>query len=518
MTESRVHKSLLNAKVNLVFYFLSLFFAFFSRKIFLDSLGAEFIGLTGTLGNILGYLNLAELGIGTAITFHLYKPLQTNNTDQLNEIISLLGYLYKIIGTIIFSIAIIISIFFPFIFQSEKIGLPIIYFSFYSFLCSTMIGYFINYKQIILSADQKNYVINIYFQSANIAKTIIQIILAYKIKNPYIWVFTELLFSILACIILNWKISKEYAWLNIDTKNRHKLLKKYPNIITNTKQIFIHKIKDFLLMKSDEIFIFMFVSLKMVAFYGNYIMITSKITMLFTSLLDGVHAGIGNLVAEGRKSNILKIFWEMMFIRHFIAGFLVFTIYNLIEPFICLWLGNEYILNKQILFLLLIYIYIHNSRGVIDSYNHAYGLYADTWSAWVELAINIIVTFSLGYSLGITGILIGKISCFVPIVIFWKPYYLFKSGFKLSYWTYWKEAIKFYAIFFLTFIIGNIISNQIPINPYSNYLLWILYSAIIIIEYLIINLTFLLIFTKGAKTCIIRIPIIRKLQQNKDIK
>ena len=357
MTESRVHKSLLNAKVNLVFYFLSLFFAFFSRKIFLDSLGAEFIGLTGTLGNILGYLNLAELGIGTAITFHLYKPLQTNNTDQLNEIISLLGYLYKIIGTIIFSIAIIISIFFPFIFQSEKIGLPIIYFSFYSFLCSTMIGYFINYKQIILSADQKNYVINIYFQSANIAKTIIQIILAYKIKNPYIWVFTELLFSILACIILNWKISKEYAWLNIDTKNRHKLLKKYPNIITNTKQIFIHKIKDFLLMKSDEIFIFMFVSLKMVAFYGNYIMITSKITMLFTSLLDGVHAGIGNLVAEGRKSNILKIFWEMMFIRHFIAGFLVFTIYNLIEPFICLWLGNEYILNKQILFLLLIYIY-----------------------------------------------------------------------------------------------------------------------------------------------------------------
>ena len=67
----RVHKSLLNAKVNLVFYFLSLFFAFFSRKIFLDCLGAEFIGLTGTLGNILGYLNLAELGVGAAISFHL---------------------------------------------------------------------------------------------------------------------------------------------------------------------------------------------------------------------------------------------------------------------------------------------------------------------------------------------------------------------------------------------------------------------------------------------------------------
>ena len=72
----RVHKSILNAEVNLVFYFLSLFLAFFSRKIFLDCLGPEFIGLSGTLSNILGYLNLAELGIASCISFHLYKPLQ----------------------------------------------------------------------------------------------------------------------------------------------------------------------------------------------------------------------------------------------------------------------------------------------------------------------------------------------------------------------------------------------------------------------------------------------------------
>ena len=75
----RVHKSILNAEVNLLFYFLSLFFAFFSRKIFLDNLGAEFIGLTGTLNNILGYLNLSELGISACIGYFLFKPLQTSN-------------------------------------------------------------------------------------------------------------------------------------------------------------------------------------------------------------------------------------------------------------------------------------------------------------------------------------------------------------------------------------------------------------------------------------------------------
>ena len=87
----RVHKSMLNAEVNLIFYFLTLFCAFFSRRIFLDYLGAEFIGLTGTLGNILGYLNLAEFGITASVGFFLFKPLQTGNHKEVQDILSLLG-------------------------------------------------------------------------------------------------------------------------------------------------------------------------------------------------------------------------------------------------------------------------------------------------------------------------------------------------------------------------------------------------------------------------------------------
>ena len=111
----RVHKSMLNAEVNLLFYFLSLFLAFFSRRIFLDCLGTEFIGLTGTLGNILGYLNLAELGIVSCISFFLFKPLQTNNRQEIQDILSLLGYLYNWIGGIILCCGILVSLFFPLI-------------------------------------------------------------------------------------------------------------------------------------------------------------------------------------------------------------------------------------------------------------------------------------------------------------------------------------------------------------------------------------------------------------------
>ena len=107
----RVHKSMLNAEVNLLFYFLSLFLTFFSRKIFLDNLGAEFMGLTGTLNNILGYLNLSELGISACIGYFLFKPLQSDNRQEIQNILSLLGYLYRWIGGIILAGAFIVSLF-----------------------------------------------------------------------------------------------------------------------------------------------------------------------------------------------------------------------------------------------------------------------------------------------------------------------------------------------------------------------------------------------------------------------
>ena len=383
----RVHKSLMNAKVNLVFYFLSLYFSFFSRKIFLDCLGDEFIGLTGTLGNILGYLNLAELGVGAAISFFLYKPLQSNNREEINEIISVFGYLYHKIGQFILLGGILISLFFPLIFGNTELGLGIVYFSFFSFLGSSLIGYFINYRQILLTADQKNYLVAVYFQSANLVKIALQIFLAYTYRNLFVWVAVEFLFGIIGCIVLNWKINQEYPWLKSSVGNGKELLKKYPTILTNTKQVFIHKIKDFLLSKSDELFIFAFVSLKMVAYYGNYLIIITKLSQLFSYALDGVSAGVGNLVAEGDKKNMMKVFWELMAIRHFIAGFLVTSLYFLLEPFISLWLGPQYIMDRTILILLLIYIYMMQSRGVVDMFNHAHGLYADTWSAWAELIL-----------------------------------------------------------------------------------------------------------------------------------
>jgi O-antigen/teichoic acid export membrane protein len=507
----RVHKSLLNAEVNLLFYFLSLILTFFSRKIFLDNLGADFIGLTGTLNNILGYLNLSELGISAAIGYFLFKPLQQKNRQEIQDILSLLGYLYRRIGTVIFSGALIISLFFPLIFNHANLGLGIVYFAFYSILASSLIGYFINYRQILLSADQKNYLVAIYYQSANLAKLALQIFLAYRFKNYYLWVAIEFLFSILGCIILNWKINKEYPWLHVNKSRGRLLLKQYPDILRKTRQVFIHKIKDFVLVKSDELFIFLFVSsLKMVAYYGNYMIIISKLISLFSAVTGSVGASVGNLVAEGNKERMLKVFWEYTTIQHTIAATLSFSLYCFLEPFVSHWLGTEYIMDHRILILLIIYIYITNSRNSVDSFNYAHGLYADVWSAWAELIINVSVTIVCGLQWGIIGILIGKLSSLLTIVVLWKPYYLFTSGFKKPVSLYWRGVLRNYAISAFSLGASLYTIRFIPLNPYHTIWEWIAYAAVGMTIFLCYQLTAVMLFAKGAKDSFHRIKNIRK--------
>lgn len=502
----RASKSILNAKVNVLFYFLSLFFSFFTRKIFLDCLGDEFIGLTGTLGSILGYLNLAELGLSSCICFFLYKPLQEDDKEKTQEIMSVMGYLYRCVGLFVLGGGVLVSLAFPFIFTDNELSLLFVYFAYYSFMGSSLIQYFINYRQILLTADQKEYLISIYMQSATLLKIGLQIVLAYYLKNIYLWVLTEFMFGLFACIILNIKINKEYPWLKTDKNKGKLLLKRYPEVLTNVKQIFVHKIKDFLLGRSDELFIFIFVSLEMVARYGNYTMIIQKIAVLFNTALNSVSASIGNLVAEGDKKKLISVFWEMMSLRHFASGFLAFGILNLIEPFIIIWLGDEkYIIGREVLILLIIFFYIENTKRVVDMYNYAHGLYSDTWAAWTELILNISIILVAGHFWGIAGILTGKVVSMTCISVFWKPYFLFSQGLKMPVSIYWKGTVPLFVLTIGTIIGCTYVCQWIPFNPSESIWQWIAYAATSVVFYLTVSGVIYYFFAKGAKEFVLRI-------------
>lgn len=504
--ESRTRKTFLNARVNLIFYFLTLLLSFFSRKIFLDLLGADFIGLTGTLQNLLSFLNLAELGIGTAVGYVLYKPLFEQNQSKINEIISVFGYMYQWVGKIILIAGCILSIFLPWIYPNTRFDLSVIYLVYFSFLTSSLIGYFINYRQTLLSADQKNYVVTAYFQSGNILMTILQMVAAYYTGSYYLWIAINFSFGIIYSIILNWKINQVYPWLKSDIKYGKELLNKYPEIIKLTKQVFIHKLGSIIQFQITPFLIYAFVSLQTVAFYGNYTLITDKLKVLLSNFLDSTSAGIGNLIAEGDQNKILKVYWELMSLRFYFCGIIVSSLYLLIPPFINLWLGNEYILSDNVLILVLTIFALNTIRGTTDQFISGHGLYKDTWAPITEIIIYLIVALIGGSFWGLEGLLFGNISSLLIIIYGWKPYFLFKQGFKIPIWEYWKNIIIHLILVIIPFIIFKYICLAVNFTfDNSNWISFIQLSFYIGIYFSIMQFLMLYWGSQGMKHFIKRI-------------
>lgn len=495
MAESRVKKSLLNAKVNLVFYVLTLALSFFSRKIFLDCLGADFVGLTGTLQNLLGFLNLAELGVGAAIGYVLYKPLFENNQRQINEIISVFGYLYRWIGFLILTLGGILACFLPLIFPDTEFEMGIIYAAYFAFLASSLIGYFINYKQTLLGADQKNYVITGYFQSTNIIKILIQMTSAWYTKNYYLWILIEIIFGIIYSFILNWRIRKTYPWLCINLKNSRNLCKKYNIVIIKSKQLFIHKLAGIARFQFIPFIIYIFTSLEVVAQYSNYTLIVDKVAILVENILGSTQASIGNLIAEGSQEKIMGVYWELNTLRYFIAGICTFSIFQLIDPFIILWIGESYILDNTILTLILTNIFLVITRGTNDQFLFGYGLFQDTWAPIVSVIITVVLGLLLGYIFGLKGVLLSNVFGLFIMLFLWKPYFLYSRGFKL------KLSLYFIGIFRLIFpIIISWISTSSILNyldlPKNSFLELIHSSFIIIFIFSSIEFLFMAITNK----------------------
>lgn len=503
---SRVKKSLKNARVGVFFFITSIFVQFFSRKIFLDYLGDEFVGLETTIRSILGFLNLAELGIGTAIGFALYKPIFDNNKNEINKIIALLGVLYKRIGYFILGVGFITSLFFPVIFANTPFSFALIYFIFYSFLFSSLLSYYANYHQSLLGADQKGYIIQSYFQTLNIVRVILQALVAIYLKNLYLYITLELIFSIIYSIVLRHKVKQEYPWLIINSSQKAEVIKEYPIVIKKIKQVFVHKMGTFVKVGTDNILVYALVNLQSVAFFGNYQLIFVKLSGLVKMAFAGTGSAVGNLIAEDDKKNINKVFWELTTVQFFIAGFFGLIIYYVMEPFILLWLGEEYILSKSILLLMIANFFIMQISSTVERFKNAYGLYSDTWAAALEAILNLAISFGLGRIWGMEGILFGTLISSILVVFIWKPYFVFKYGFKKSFWFYWKGIFPILILFCLSAILVNIVAGFISYDmEFSNLLNWILYASKITFIVTAIYGILMFVFINGFKVFVLRI-------------
>ena len=332
-----------------------------------------------------------------------------------------------------------------------------------------------------------------------LTKTLLQILIVINYQSFYGWILLELIFGVLYSLILNYKIKKDYPWLQSNIKSGKMLFPKYKNLWLKTKEIFAHKVSHLVLNETDTILIFSFTSLATVAQYGNYILVATKLGSLIEVIFSGISASVGNLIQEKDEKKIMMVFWEINSFRFFMAGCLVVILFFTLEPMISLWVGHKYIMSKTVLILILVNLYLMHTISTVDLFKSSFGLFQDVWAPISEAVLNLVVSIIFGYIIGINGVLLGTaISVFIFKVL-WKPYYLYKNGFCSPISGYWIIISKYLLGFFCSGFIIYHLAPHLIFMSISTITGFLLFSTLITICIFFFYGIFLYVADKGFR-------------------
>ena len=475
----RIENTLRNAKYNFMLYFASTILGFISRSFLIRLLGIDIVGINSVMGNLLGFLNVAEMGISVAITYSLYKPLAKNDNKKIGEIMSLFRYYYRRIAIIVLILGLILSLFLKFLVKSE-ISLERVYIYYYLFLVNAIITYLFSSRLTLIIADQKQYLLTVSGNVTKLLKVAVQIILLLIFRSYIIWIIIEIISNSCYLIYTNKWCKKTFN--KVDFKKSYdikKIKSENKRIMKDLKDVFLHKIANVIAFQTDGLLIAFFLNLRDVGIYGNYLLIISSLAGIFTTGMNSVTASIGNLVAEGSREKVYDMFKKMYLIENYFAMIIVYILYYTINQFMDMWVGRNLNFSNLIVLVLMINLYIQISRATVDRFRETNGVFWDIYAPVVEGGLNLIISVMLIGKMGVLGILIGTLVSNIVIVLIWKPYTVYKYVFKMN--------ISKYVINFLqctlTAIVAIFISNFI-----RNFLLSIIGNSSIIVINFIINI------------------------------
>ncbi|MGV3073738.1 lipopolysaccharide biosynthesis protein [Clostridium baratii] len=482
-------------KINFIFYIINIIIMFISRSIFIKILGANITGLNSLYTSLIGLLNVAELGVGVAIGYSLYKPLSEKNYQKIKDIMILFKYYYNRIAKIIFIFGILISFILPFLIKGQ-VDLTYAYIYYFMYLLNCVISYMFTYKQTLIIADQKQYKIAYILNISKIIKVLFQCFIIVITRSFFAWLLLEIIFNIISMYLANKKIDNEYYVSLKYTNNKNISIIKNENIEIgkNIKNMFFHKIASFVIYQTDVIVISAFSTLKETAIYANYMMIINALSGLISTAIGSIMPSIGNLIAEKSDEDSYNTFKILYLFDNILALFICIVTYEIINKFITFWIGPEYLFSNYIVLAIIINLYIQISRGSVDRFKDGYGIYWDIYAPIIESIVNLIFSIYLAYKFGIIGVFIGTIISNFIIVILWKPYILFKIGFKKKISLYIRQACYIYFFNISIWVILNYIYKNYLNLIYVNNLFLNMLIHFILVSLLCLMLIFIFYF------------------------
>ncbi|MGE6934863.1 lipopolysaccharide biosynthesis protein [Peribacillus muralis] len=503
----RIQNSIKNIFFGLTGQFISVFMGFAVRTALIYTLGIEYTGIDGLFTSILIMLSLANLGFDTAIIYSLYKPLASNDIQKIKAFMNLYQKAYRIIGLIVFLLGMILYPFIPNLIHDEQAvkHLNVIYLL---FLVNSVSSYYFVYKQAIIIADQKSYIISKIHNHFIIISNIIQILILLITKNYILLLSFQVFIRIIENLYIVKKVHSLYPF--IKEKNNVELNRKEKKVFyKNLYALFLYKVSGVVINGTDNIIIAKYVGIVQVGIYSNYLLIISTLSTFISHIFYSLNSSVGNLVVTEEIEKKYFLFRVIHFANFWIYGLCTVLIWNLINPFIIIWLGEEYIFNKLILFSILLNFLTTGMQNASTTYRETTGLFnKGKYRPIIAALINIIVSVILVQFIGISGVFIGTVISRLCTYFWYDPLIIYKYIFKRS--------VRGYFMKYVTYLMLIFISISMTEAIYSG-----LHSSInivfgTIISLFIPNLLFYIVFRKSEEFIYISKIVISLLKKRKN--
>lgn len=495
MAKSRV----VNSAVNIVYSFsvklVSFLASFILRTVFIRTLGMEYAGVSGLFTDILTVLSFAELGISTAMTYALYKPIADHDTSRINKLMNFYKLAYRFVAGCVMAGGLICVPLLPVIVTDVpniKESITLIY---VLYLINTASSYLLVYKSTLLTASQKHYEINKITIKISLAKCAVESILLLIFHNFILYLCVEIFLAIFQNVLIGRKAKKEFP--DILKKGTNEKLEKQEirNLFHDIKALFLYKISGVVLNGTDSIIVSSFLGTGLVGILANYNLIVKNIYNLVLQIFSSMSASIGNMAVTESKEKQYQVFRSLLLLSFWFFGLGTAVLYVCITPFMVLWMGEENTFGMSVVIVMLIDFYLTGMMSPISSFRTSNGLFVQgQYRPLVMAIINIVVSFLLVEPLGVLGVLLGTVISRISTQIWYDPYLIYKHVFDKSVILYIRKMILYSAITLLCCAGGEFITTYVT---FSNAYIDLVIRAVI--TALLFNVVFLLLFYRSEE-------------------
>ena len=426
--KSRTHYAKLNTSLSLFNSLSKIILGFVTKTFFIKFLGVVYLGVTGLFSEVLQFLSVAELGIGTAIVFSMYKNIRENNKEKIQALYKLYKKCYIIIGAAILGLGLCTMPLLPFMISDYEnysfLQLPFIY---VLYLFNTAIPYFLfSYRNCVLNAHQEGFYIKVINTVVELLKSGVLILILFLTRNFYFYLCVSIFFAVMNEFVISIVARKRYAY--VFSKNDSQLSKEEKkDVFVNVAALALYSIGGKLYAATDNIIISKLLGLETVGVYSNYAMLIGYVTTLVQSIFYALTPSVAN-IPDSDKQKKNDIFNKINYLTFVLYGTTFVCLFCLLNPFIEIWLQDElYILNVQVVSIISLNYLLAGLGFASAIFRDAYGLYRyGKFRPLIQGLINIILSIIMGIYLGLIGIFIATMISYFLTIFWFEPYMVHK--------------------------------------------------------------------------------------------